>query len=54
MFRSVISLSEGAKTKVRLYSEFSEEFEVKLGMHQRSVLSPFLLALVVDVTEFAN
>ena len=36
-------------------SELSEEFEVKLGMHQGSVLSPFLFAGVVDVvTEFAR
>ena len=36
-------------------SELSEELEVKVGMHQGSVLSPFLLAVVVDVvTEFAR
>ena len=29
--------------------ELSEEFEVKVGMHQRSVLSPFLFALMVYV-----
>ena len=51
---SVISLYEGSKTRVRVDYEFSEEFEVKVGMHQRSVLSPFLLALLVDVTDFAN
>ena len=35
-------------------SELSEEFEVKVGMHQGSVLSPLLFAVVVDVvTEFA-
>ena len=36
-------------------SELSEEFEVKMGMLQRSVLSPILFAVVVDVvTEFAR
>ena len=30
-------------------SAFSEVFEVKVGVHQGSVLSPLLLAIVVDV-----
>ena len=41
LVRSVMSLYEGAKTRVRVDSELSEEFEVKVGMHQESVLSPF-------------
>ena len=50
-----MSLYVGAKTRVRVDSELSEQFEVKVGMHQGSVLSPFLFALVVDVvTEFAR
>ena len=50
-----MSLYEGAKTRVRVDSEFSVEFEVKVWMHQGSVLSPFLFAVVVDVvTEFAR
>ena len=53
--RSVMNLYEGAKTRVRVNSELSEDFVVKVGMHQGSVLSPFHLALVVDiVTEFAR
>ena len=50
-----MSLYEGAKTRVRVDSELSEEFEVKVGIHQGSVLSPFLFAVVVDVvTESAR
>ena len=50
-----MSLYDGAKTRVRVGSQLSEEFEVNVGMHQGSVLSPFLFAVVVDVvTEFAR
>ena len=45
----VMSLYDGAKTRVRVGSTYSEEFEVKVGVHQRSVLSPLLFAIVVDV-----
>ena len=42
-------------TRVRVDYEFSEAFEVKTRMHQGSVLSPFIFAVVVDVvTEFAR
>ena len=48
-------LREGARTKVREYSELSEEPKVKVRMRQGSVLSPFLFAFVVDVVaEFAR
>ena len=46
--RYVMSLSEGAKTRDRVDSELSGEFEVKVGIHQGSMLSPFLFAGVVD------
>ena len=46
-----MKLYEGSKTRVRVDSELSEEFMVKAGMHQGSVLSPFCF---VDVTEFAK
>ena len=50
-----MSLYEGAKMTVRVHYDLSEELEVKVGMHYGSVLSPFLLAAVVDVvTEFAK
>ena len=34
----VMSLYDGAKTRVRVDSELSEEFEAKVWMHQGSVL----------------
>ena len=49
LVRLVIILYEGAKTRVRVDCELSEEFEVKVVMQQGSVLSPFLSALMVDV-----
>ena len=55
LVRSVMKLYEGAKTRVRMDIELSEEFEVKVGMPQKFVLSPFIFALMVDdVTEFAR
>ena len=47
--RAVTSLYEGAKTRVRVGLELSEEFEVKVGVHQGSVLSPLVFAIMVDV-----
>ena len=47
LFRSC--LYAGAKTRVRVGSEMSEEFDVKVGVHQESVLSPLVFAIVVDV-----
>ena len=44
-----MSLYEGAKTKVRVGLELSEDFQVKIGVHQGSVLSPLLFVIVVDV-----
>ena len=46
LVRSVMSLYDGSKTRVGV--DF-EEFEVNVGMRQRSVLSPFLFAVVVYV-----
>ena len=52
--RSVMSLYDGAKKRVRLDSELSEQFAVEVGMHQGSVLSPLIFVVLVDVTEFAS
>ena len=48
LVRSVMSVYEGAQTRVRVDYVLGEEFEV-MGMHQGSVLSLFLIAVVVDV-----
>ena len=47
--RAVMSLYEGAKTRVRIGLELSEEFEVKVGVHQGSVLSPLVFVIMVNV-----
>ena len=47
--RVVMSLCDGAKTRVRVGCAYSEEFEVKVSVHQESVLSPILFAIVVYV-----
>ena len=48
MVWAVMSLYGGAKTRVRVGSAYSKEFEVKVGVHQGSVLSQLLLTVVVD------
>ena len=54
MVWAVMSLYDGAKTKVMVRFAYSEEFKVKFGVHQASVLLPLLFAIVVDVTENAR
>ena len=43
LVRSVMRLYEGANTRVRVDSDLSEEYEVKVRMHQGSELLPILL-----------
>ena len=47
--RAVAGLCDGAKTRVKVGSIYSEESEVKVRVHQGSVLSLLLYAIVVDV-----
>jgi len=45
---AVMSMHTGAKTVVRTVYGNSNGFEVKVGMHQGSALSPFLLVIVME------
>jgi len=48
MVKTVMSLYERAKTKIRVGSGLCEEFFVKVVYIKALVLSPFLFAMVVD------
>ena len=55
LVKAVMSLYEGSRTKVRVGSGLSEEFGVRVGAHQGSVVSPLIFAIVVDaVSEHAR
>ena len=47
--KAVMSLFTKATTKIKVGSGNSEELFVKVGVHQESILSPFLFATVIDV-----
>merc|ERR1712033_155848 len=46
--RFVQAMYNNARSKVRIGSECSEEFEVGVGVHQGSVLSPLLFILDLE------
>ena len=46
---AVLSMYIGSKTVVRTVYGNSKGFEVKVGMHQGSGLSPFLFVIVMEV-----
>ena len=47
LVKGVMSWYEGSKTKVKVGSKFSEGFSIAVGVHQGSVLSLLLFAIVV-------
>ena len=44
-----MSLYDGTKTRARVGSAYSEKFEVKVSVHQGSVLSPLLFVIVAAI-----
>ena len=49
MVRAVMSSFEDAKTRIKVGLELSKEFEVKVGVHQGSVLLPLVFAIEIDM-----
>ena len=49
MVKMVMEMYRGAKTRVRIGSTLSDGFDVDVGVHQGSILSPFLFISVMDV-----
>ena len=50
LVQAIMSMYKGAKTRVKVGAGHSEEFDVGVGAHQESVLSPFLFSIVLDVS----
>src|SRR3989442_865967 len=48
LIKVIKSIYEGCTTSVRMNGEESENFEVKVGVHQGSVLSPILFNIVMQ------
>ena len=48
MVKAVMSMYRDAKTAVKVGNMLSQEFEVKVGLHQGSVLSPLLFIIVMQ------
>ena len=47
--KAVIKMYEEMLSQVKAEGEASEEFIVRVGIHQGSILSPFIIAVVMDV-----
>ena len=48
LVKTVQAMYHNARAKVRVGTSLSEEFEVKVGVHQGSVLSPLLFIIVLE------
>ena len=46
--RIVKDMYDGGMTKIKTRTGVSESFEVRIGVHQGSALSPYLFILVLD------
>ncbi|WP_347046853.1 RNA-directed DNA polymerase, partial [Escherichia coli] len=52
LVRAVQAMYKNAVSRLRVNNEFSDEFSVKVGVHQGSVLSPLLFIIVLQaITE---
>ena len=48
LIQIIQAMYENARSKVRLKTSYSPEFDVNVGVHQGSVLSPLLFAIVME------
>ena len=49
LLRALMSMHKGRRTKVKVERHLSKELQVNVGVHQGSVSSPLLFAIVIDV-----
>ena len=47
--KAVMKMYEEVLSQVKVVGETSKEFAVRVGIHQGSILSPFIFAVVMDV-----